>query len=153
MDDEMRDEGRGEALASHDLGSGQDGWGSGAERRPQVLSGEMGVHDQGEDGSGRGGAPWNRGREMPHLTARGLSGGVVARRAKGVRGRWFMSALGIAAVLLMLTMPCAADGEASEATNEAEALEQHWYSQSLSVTVELRGIAFEDFGEVRMLFR
>jgi hypothetical protein len=50
-------------------------------------------------------------------------------------------------------MPCAADGEASEATDETEALEQHRYSQSLSVTVELRGITFEDFGEVRMLLR
>ena len=147
----MRDERR--ALAMHNSESGYDGWVSGAERRPQVLSGEMGVHDQGKEGLGRGGAPCTRGKEMPQSTARELSGGVVARRARGVRGRWCMSALGIAAVLLMCTVPCAAEGEASGATNGAEALEQHWYSQSLSVTVELRGIAFEDFDEVKMLFR
>ena len=149
----MRDERRGAALAISDSGLGHDEWESGAECRPQVLSGEMGVCDQRNEGSGRGGAPWTRGKEMLQFAARGLSGGVVARRARGVRGRRCMSALGIEAVLLMCTMPCAADGEASEATDETEALEQHRYSQSLSVTVELRGITFADFGEVRMLLR
>lgn len=121
-------------------GLGRDGRGEGAERRPQVLSGEMGPRAyEGEEASGREGA--SSGKEMLEFAGRQLSGGAVSRGARGVRGGGRMSAvLGIAAVLLCT------------ATNGAEALEELVYSQRLSVTAELRGIALEDFGEVRTLF-